>query len=80
MLMKSRRLLGTPLSILGAAGLAAVLLLLANLGASESRYIDLRRIEPIHGDVAAGARKAATQGRDRVRLVRGAPHSRSFRR
>jgi cytochrome c553 len=34
------------------------LLLLANPGASESRYIDLRRIEPIHGDVAAGARKA----------------------
>jgi hypothetical protein len=59
MLMKSRRLLGTPLSILGTAGLAAVLLLLANPGASESRYIDLRRIEPIHGDVAAGARKAA---------------------
>ena len=59
MLMKSRRLLGTPKSILGTAGLAAVLLLLANPGASEPRYIDLRRIEPIHGDVAAGARKAA---------------------
>src|SRR5271155_4056796 len=59
MLMKSRRLLGTPMSILGAAGLTAVMMLLANPGSSESRYIDLRRIEPIHGDVAAGARKAA---------------------
>src|SRR5258708_29748112 len=59
MLMKSRRPLGTPKPILGPAGLAAVLLLLANPGASEPRYIDLRRIEPIHGDVAAGARKAA---------------------
>jgi cytochrome c553 len=59
MLMKSRRLLGTPKSILETAGLAAVFLLLANPGASEPRYIDLRRIEPIHGDVAAGARKAA---------------------
>jgi cytochrome c553 len=27
--------------------------------AGEARYTDLRRIEPIHGDVAAGARKAA---------------------
>jgi cytochrome c553 len=59
MLLKSQRLFGTPLSILGAVGLAAVLSLLANRGASESRYIDLRRIEPIHGDVTAGARKAA---------------------
>jgi cytochrome c553 len=59
MLLNSRRLHGTPLSILGAAGLATVLLLLANPGASESHYIDLRHIEPIHGDAAAGARKAA---------------------
>jgi cytochrome c553 len=59
MLTKSRRLLGTPMSILGATGLAAFMMLLANPGACESRYTDLRYIEPIHGDVAAGARKAA---------------------
>jgi cytochrome c553 len=33
--------------------------LVAAAEAAESRYVDLRRIEPIHGDVAAGARKAA---------------------
>ena len=40
-------------------GLAAGLLWVASAGAPEPRYIDLRRIEPIHGDVAAGGRKAA---------------------
>jgi cytochrome c553 len=47
------------MSAIGKVGLAAVLLLVAGAGAAESRYVDLRRIEPIQGDVAAGARKAA---------------------
>ena len=44
------------LSLIGIAGLAASV---AGAAATVSRYIDLRRIEPIHGDEAAGARKAA---------------------
>jgi cytochrome c553 len=44
---------------IGIAGLAASLILVAGAGAAPSRYIDLRRIDPIHGDEAAGARKAA---------------------
>jgi cytochrome c553 len=59
MLPKSRRLPSTVISAIGVAGLAAVLLLAGNAEADESRFTDLRRIEPIHGDVAAGARKAA---------------------
>jgi cytochrome c553 len=39
--------------------LAAGLLWVASAGALDPGYIDLRRIEPIHGDVAAGGRKAA---------------------
>jgi cytochrome c553 len=39
--------------------LALTLLWGANAKAAEPGYIDLRRIEPIHGDVAAGERKAA---------------------
>jgi cytochrome c553 len=58
-MLKSRRLPGTLTSVIGVVGFAAVLLLAGNAEASESRYTDLRRIEPIHGDVAAGARKAA---------------------
>jgi cytochrome c553 len=53
MLMKSRRLLG--MSIL----FAAALLRVAHAEVPEARYVDLRHIEPIHGDVAAGERKAA---------------------
>ena len=49
MLMRCRRLL---------VGFAVALTWVASAPAAESRYIDLRRIEPIHGDVAAGARKA----------------------
>ena len=43
------------------AGLTASLILVAGAGAGAgaARYIDLRRIDPIHGDAAAGARKAA---------------------
>jgi cytochrome c553 len=46
------------LSSIGIAGLAASLVLVAGAGAGASRYVDLRRIDPIHGDAAAGARKA----------------------
>jgi cytochrome c553 len=59
MLMKFRWLLAMPMSSIGIAGLAVALLSVMSAGASASRYIDLRRIEPVHGDVTAGARKAA---------------------
>jgi cytochrome c553 len=59
MLVTPRRVLGISLASIGIAGLAAGFLLAANPGAAASRYTDLRRIEPIHGDVAAGERKAA---------------------
>jgi cytochrome c553 len=59
MLLKSRRLLWiSMLFAIGIAGFAAALVRVAHAEAPESLYIDLRRIEPIHGDVAAGARKA----------------------
>jgi cytochrome c553 len=58
-LMKFRRLLLMPMFSIGIAGLAAAFISVAGAEATASRYIDLRRIEPIHGDVAAGARKAA---------------------
>jgi cytochrome c553 len=35
------------------------MIFVAGIGLAASRYTDLRRIEPIHGDVAAGAQKAA---------------------
>ena len=35
------------------------MIFVASIALAASRYTDLRRIEPIHGDVAAGARKAA---------------------
>jgi cytochrome c553 len=35
------------------------MIFVAGITLAASRYTDLRRIEPIHGDVAAGARKAA---------------------
>lgn len=53
------RLPRTLIAALGAVGLALALLSAGSAGAGEPRYTDLRRIEPIHGDVAAGARKAA---------------------
>jgi cytochrome c553 len=60
MLLESRRLPWTSmLSAIGMVGFAAAILTVARAQAFESRYVDLRRIEPIHGDVAAGARKAA---------------------
>ena len=60
MLMKSRRVLGiSMLPVIGIVGLMAALLKVAHAEVPGSRYVDLRRIEPIHGDVAAGERKAA---------------------
>jgi cytochrome c553 len=59
MLMQFRRPVGTSMRSIALVALAAVLLWAAGAGAAESRYTDLRRIEPIHGDAAAGARKAA---------------------
>jgi cytochrome c553 len=47
------------LSSIAIAGLAAACMSVAGAAATASRYIDLRRIAPIHGDVEAGARKAA---------------------
>jgi cytochrome c553 len=58
MLMRSRRFSSTLMSAIGIAGLAVASMWAGNAEAAESRYIDLRRIEPIHGDVASGARKA----------------------
>jgi cytochrome c553 len=49
----------TKLFSIGLAGLAGSLTLVAGAATTASGYIDLRRIDPIHGDVAAGARKAA---------------------
>jgi cytochrome c553 len=59
MLMKSRCLLGVSMFSTAIVGLAASFPMVANAGSAEPRYIDLRRIGPIHGDIAAGARKAA---------------------
>jgi cytochrome c553 len=59
MLMRFRRLPGMSMSPIGIAGLATALLWISNAVADEPRYIDLRRIEPVHGDAVAGARKAA---------------------
>src|ERR1700722_2374485 len=49
----------TLISAVGAVGLAVALLSAGSTEAGEARYTDLRRIEPIHGDVAAGAQKPA---------------------
>jgi cytochrome c553 len=40
-------------------GLGTVLMWSAGLGHAAAGYIDLRELEPVHGDAAAGARKAA---------------------
>jgi cytochrome c553 len=58
-MMQSRLLPSKPISAIAVAALAAVLLLAGSAEAGKSRYTDLRRIEPIHGDVAAGEKKAA---------------------
>jgi cytochrome c553 len=59
MLIKFSSLLEMPLPSIGIAGLVAALVLAANPGSAAPRYTDLRRIQPIHGNVEAGARKAA---------------------
>jgi cytochrome c553 len=46
-------------SPLGGAVFGALLLVAASALAAAPRYADLRQIEPIHGDVAAGQKKAA---------------------
>jgi cytochrome c553 len=58
LMSKLRRVPGISISPYAIATLAAVLLLVGLPGHTEARYIDLRRIEPIHGDVAQGAQKA----------------------
>jgi cytochrome c553 len=46
-------------STLGGAAFGALLLVAASAFAAAPRYADLRQIEPIHGDAAAGQKKAA---------------------
>ena len=60
MLIMPRRLLWMPIgSAIAIVGLATAVLSIASAEAAEPSYVDLRRIEPIRGDVAAGERKAA---------------------
>jgi cytochrome c553 len=54
-----RAWLRTPALYAAAAWLAASTSLAAGTAAAAAHYTDLRRIEPIHGDAAAGAQKAA---------------------
>src|ERR1700682_4973461 len=51
---KSSRMFGSPAGV--AAG--ALLLMAASTLAAAPRYTDLRHVEPVHGDAAAGAKKA----------------------
>jgi cytochrome c553 len=46
-------------SLIGGASVAALLLVAASALGAAPRYADLRQIEPIHGDAAAGQKKAA---------------------
>jgi len=52
---KSRRMLSSPVGV----AVGALLLMAASALAAAPRYMDLRHIEPVHGDAAAGAKKAA---------------------
>jgi len=52
---KSSRMLSSPVGI----AVGALLLMAAGAPAGAPRYADLRHIEPVHGDAAAGAKKAA---------------------
>jgi len=49
--------IGSAIAIVGLA--AAAVLSFASAASAEARYVDLRRILPIQGDVAAGEKKAA---------------------
>jgi cytochrome c553 len=51
---KSSRMLSSPVGV----AVGALLLMAASALAAAPRYRDLRQIEPIHGDAAAGAKKA----------------------
>jgi cytochrome c553 len=51
---KSNRMFSPPV----AAAAGALLLIAAGTSAAVPRYTDLRHIEPVHGDAAAGAKKA----------------------
>jgi cytochrome c553 len=48
-----------PSSPVGGVAVAGLLLMAASALAAAPRYADLRHIEPVHGDAAAGAKKAA---------------------
>jgi cytochrome c553 len=58
MLMSLKLIFGSPLLPRGIVGLLSTLFVVANAGAAGTHYLDLRHIEPIHGDVSAGERKA----------------------
>ena len=45
-------------SLVGGVALAALLLMTGGATAAAPRYADLRQIEPVHGDAAAGLKKA----------------------
>jgi cytochrome c553 len=45
-------------SLIGRVTLGALLLMAASALAAAPRYVDLRHIDPVHGDAAAGAKKA----------------------
>src|SRR5260370_26099324 len=51
---KSSRMFGSPVGV----AVGALLLVAASTLAAAPRYTDLRHIEPVHGDAAAGAKKA----------------------
>ena len=53
---KSSRMFSSPI---GGVAAGALLLMAASALAAPPRYADLRYIEPVHGDAAAGAKKAA---------------------
>jgi cytochrome c553 len=55
-----RRKPGRSISPIRFVAVLPALFLVADAGAAGSHYIDLRRIAPIHGDAAAGERKATT--------------------
>src|SRR3984893_11149645 len=52
---RSRRMFSSPV---GCVTVAALLLMAASALAAAPRYADLRHVEPVHGDAAAGAKKA----------------------
>jgi cytochrome c553 len=52
---KSSRMFSSPVGVAG----GALLLMAASALAAAPRYVDLRHLEPVHGDSAAGAKKAA---------------------